>query len=81
MARATPTALRKALIRFLRAYEGLDADFTDERLWGAYEDARALLGDPVKTYPGGYENHHIHPYCWAPEDGCDVCFDYAEEQG
>ncbi len=75
-------ALRKALVQFIRAYEGQEDLWSEptEDFYNAYADARALLGDPVKSYPGGYEDSHIHPFGWNTEDGCETCADYADER-
>ncbi len=71
--------LRVALERFVGAFER-DTDWDDppELLWLAYEDAREVLGDPVKSYPGGDEGEHSHDYGWKPDDRCDICDDYAD---
>lgn len=74
-------ALRLVLKEFIRAYEGHEDLWTEptEDFYNAYVDARELLGDPVKEFPGGCEDSHIHAFGWKPKDGCDTCDDYAEE--
>lgn len=69
--------LIEALKRFIRAAEAEEELLSNSAdIWSAYEAARVLLGDPVKEYPGGYEDMHFHPYGWTEADGCDTCQDY-----
>jgi hypothetical protein len=73
--------LLQALEAFVRACDD-DEELTQNNadLWDAYEQARKVLLDPIVTHPGGYENQHYHEYGWQPEDGCETCEDYREEQ-
>lgn len=73
--------LRAAVKAFLAACE-TDVELMDNNadLFDAYEQASKWLGDPIKSYPGGYEDTHYHKYGWKPEEGCDTCEDYREEQ-
>ena len=46
--------------------------------WEAYELARSAIGLPIKTYPGGFENAHIH---WVEqEEGSETCETCEEEE-
>ncbi len=73
--------LRVALERFVVAVEVEDELLANsERVWTAYEKARAVLGDPVKEYPGGYEDAHTHLFGWQESDGCDTCADWQADQ-
>jgi len=41
-----------------------------ESLYDGYETARAALGQPVQTFPGGYDGAHIH---WMEQEECETC--------
>lgn len=76
-----PLAVRQALEAFVRACDD-DTELTASNglLWDAYVQARTALLDPIRSLPGGYADQHYHPYGWKPEDGCETCDEYREEQ-
>ena len=42
-----------------------------ESLWDAYDVGRQALFLPTVTYPGGYDDAHIHYL--EEDDECDIC--------
>jgi hypothetical protein len=80
LSRLRAGALVERLVAWISAYEAMDYDDKmEEGLWLAYESTRALLGDPIKMYPGGWEDEHYHPFAWQPADGCEVCEEYQDD--
>lgn len=49
----------------------------DGDTWIAYEAARAAIGAPIVTFPGGNYDHHIH---WLDHEEGACCWCDAEEE-
>jgi len=65
--------LRRALTNLVLTIEEMmrEGDDWDADAFDHYEHARAALGVPVETLPGGPEGEHFHGLSFDPEE--DVC--------